>query len=83
MKAKIIVGMDRFLHFRAIRYENKKEVYKFLKCDLNDGLLNWDVIIENHNLSPQFDIHLLKEEKYSDFLNSFVQKGLMEIIELH
>lgn len=73
---KVVVGHDMDGHFHVFKIENRKEIFEFIKDDLDDGDA-W----ANSDYSDDFSYIKLSYEEWIDFINDFVSRGSLEIID--
>lgn len=82
---KVCVCMDGNGHFDVAKLENRKEVLDLLKV-IQDGVY-WENTYEDSlaevGLELESDLFEIDDDKWVEFVQTFEQRGTMEIIVLN
>jgi len=82
---RVCVCMDGNGHFNVAKLTDRKEVIKVLK-EIQDGDYwenVYEEILSELELELDSDLFEIDEDKWFEFVQSFEQRGLMEIITLN
>jgi len=82
---KVCVCMDGDGHFDLAKLENRKEVLDLLKV-IHDGDYwenTYEDSLEEVDLELESDLFEIDDDKWVEFVQTFEQRGTMEIIVLN
>ena len=82
---KVCVCMDGDGHFDLAKLENRKEVLDLLKV-IHDGNYwenTYEDSLEEVDLELESDLFEIDDDKWVEFVQTFEQRGTMEIIVLN
>ena len=82
---KVCVCMDGNGHFDLAKLENRKEVLDLLKV-IHDGDYwenTYEDSLEEVDLELESDLFQIDDDKWVEFVQTFEQRGTMEIIVLN
>jgi hypothetical protein len=82
---KVCVCMDGNGHFDLAKLENRKEVLDLLKV-IHDGDYwenTYEDSLEEVDLELESDLFEIDDDKWVEFVQTFEQRGTMEIIVLN
>ena len=81
---RICVGIDDNAHFMGVRIENRSEVLNLLK-NISGGDY-WanesEEKFEELGLVSEEELHKIGDSMWFQFVESFIQRGTMEIVNL-
>lgn len=82
---RFCVCMDGYGHFNVAKLENRKEVLELLKV-IHDGDY-WENTYEDSlneiGLELESDLFEIDDDKWVEFVETFEQRGTMEIIDVN